>query len=83
MARKRTVYLPAVHRDDLPWVEPGLPPALVSLTETQRTVVMLLHGYDWTMEEVASILEISKSSVQTHTERAMKKLKRKLKVEGS
>jgi len=83
MARKRTVYLPAVHREELPWVEPGLPAALTSLTQTQRTVVMLLHGYDWTMEEVASMLGISKSSVQTHAERAMKKLRRKLKVEGS
>jgi len=83
MARKRTVYLPEVHGDELPWVEPGLPPALVSLTENQRTVVMLLHGYDWTMEEVASTLGISKSSVQTHAGRAMKKLRRRLKVEGS
>ncbi len=83
LARKRAVVFPDIQREELPWIEPGLPPALVSLTENQRTVVMLLHGYDWTMEEVASVLGISKSSVQTHAERAMKKLRRKLKVEGS
>ncbi len=46
MARRRAAFLPEVHREELPWVEPGLPSALVSLTESQRTVVMLLHGYD-------------------------------------
>ncbi|GMQ99048.1 MAG: hypothetical protein BMS9Abin17_1593 [Acidimicrobiia bacterium] len=83
MIRKRSVGFPDVRRDDTPWIEPGLPSALVSLSEVQRTVIMLLHGYDWTMQEVASVLGITKSSVQTHTERGMKKLRRKLKVEGS
>lgn len=81
IAGRRRVFLPEVHHEESPWVEPALPGALVSLTETQRTVVMLLHGYDWTMDEVAETLGVSKSTVQTHAERAMRKLRRKLKAE--
>ena len=83
MLGRRVVHLPEVYNEDSPWVEPGLPAALVSLSEAQRTVVMLLHGYDWTMDEVAEVLGVSKSTVQTHAERGMKKLRRKLKAEVS
>lgn len=68
--------------EGLPWVEPGLPPALSSLTEKQRTCVLLLHGFDWTFAEVADLLGISRSSVQRHHDRGMKSLKRSLKVEA-
>lgn len=81
MAGRRRVHLPEVQHEESPWVEPALPGALVSLTEIQRIVVMLLHGYDWTMGEVAEMLGVTKSTVQTHAERAMRKLRRRLKAE--
>jgi RNA polymerase sigma factor (sigma-70 family) len=81
MLRRRQVVLPGIRADELPWVEPALPSALASLTETQRMVAMLIDGYDWTMAEVASMLGITKSSVQTHHDRALDKLRQKLKVD--
>lgn len=66
---------------DDPWIEPGLAPAMQRLSERQRTVVSLLHAFDWTMSEVAEFLGLSKASVQTYEARAMKKLKSALGVE--
>ncbi len=65
-----------------PWVEPGLAPALDGLTEKQRVVVSLLHAFDWSMSEVAELLGVSKSTVQSYERRAMKKLQRALGVEA-
>lgn len=65
-----------------PWVEPALVPALRSLSERQRVVVSLLHAFDWSMSEVASLLGISKSSVQKHEQRAMARLRSELGVEA-
>ncbi len=80
LIRRRRLALPQVPTDRLPWVEPGLPKALEALTEQQRTIVLLLHSYEWTMSEVAAVLGISKGTVQTHADRAMKHLRRRLKV---
>lgn len=68
------------HRDV--WIEPGLQPALAKLTDQQRTVVALLHGFDWSMSEVAELLGVSKSTVQSYERRAMKKLQKELGVEA-
>lgn len=65
----------------VPWVEPGLAPALEELTEKQRVVVSLLHAFDWSMSEVAEFLGVSKGTVQSYERRAMKKLQRSLGVE--
>jgi DNA-directed RNA polymerase specialized sigma24 family protein len=78
--KRRQPFIPSVPEGRSPWVEPGLSPALVSLPDRQRTVVLLLHGYQWTLTEVAEALSISKSSVQTHHDRGMKKLRRSLGV---
>ncbi len=64
----------------LPYVEPGLGPALAALSPTQRSVVVLIHGCDWTYTEVADALDISKSSVGTHLRRAMTRLRAALDV---
>jgi DNA-directed RNA polymerase specialized sigma24 family protein len=72
---------PPIPEDRTPWFEPGLPAALARLAEKERTVVLLLHGYGWHMSEVAETLGVSKSTVQTHAERGMRKLRRKLGVE--
>ncbi len=79
--RKRPVSLPAVVQGRQPWIEPGLPSALMQLSEKQRTVVALLHGMQWSMSEVAELLGISKSSVQKHGERGLARLRKSLGVE--
>lgn len=78
--RRRSAVLPPMDGGGEPWFEPGLPDALASLSETQRAVVLLVDGFDWTMAEVAEYLGISKSTVQTHHDRGLAKLRRRLKV---
>ncbi len=80
MSRTRHVVYPDVIEDRTPWVEPGLPRALAALPERERVVVLLVHAYGWAMSEVAELLEVTKSTVQTHSERGVKKLRRKLGV---
>lgn len=82
-ARRRQTkraLMQSVDRGRLPWVEPDLPEALASLPEQQRTVVMLLHCYEWTMSEVAQLLDVSKSTVQTHAERGITRLREQMRV---
>jgi len=64
----------------MPWVEPGLPKALTALTERQRTVIALHHGYEWSLGEVAAVLGLTKATVQNHNRRGLKKLRRNLGV---
>lgn len=78
---QKTPALPPVETGREPWVEPALPKALGSLPEQQRVVVALLHGYQWTMSEVADLLGVSKSTVQKHAERGLGRLRRRLGVE--
>ena len=61
-------------------VEPGLRPALASLSELQRVVVVLVHGFEWTLSEVAELLDVSKSTVQTHLARGLARLRAELEV---
>lgn len=76
--RTRSHHFALRSDDPTPWVEPGLAKAVAGLAERERTVVMLLHGYGWAMSEVAETLGIAKSTVQTHAERGMRTLRRKL-----
>jgi RNA polymerase sigma-70 factor (ECF subfamily) len=78
---RQAVSLPGVDVQRDPWVEPGLPAALAKLPEQQRVVVALLHGYQWSMSEVAELLDVSKSTVQSHDERGLRWLRSKLGVE--
>lgn len=64
----------------LPWIEPGLPGALDKLSARQRQVVVLVHGFEYTHQEVADLLGISRSSVQNHVERGLAKLRSDLEV---
>ena len=77
---RRRVVLTPVDTERTPWVEPELPTALGSLPEQQRVVVMLLHCFDWTMAEVAELLGVSKSTVQTHADRGMVRLRARMGV---
>ena len=77
-ARRETVSrisLPEPPAARLPWVEPMLPEALARLSEGERVAVMLIHGLEWTYGEVAGLLGVSKSTVQTQAERGMAKLR--------
>lgn len=71
---------PAPANVGLPWVEPGLPGALRSLTANQRQAVVLVHGYGYTHAEVSELLGLSRSTVQNHVERGLKKLRSELEV---
>ena len=66
---------------DEPWVEPRFGPAWSTLSERQRTVAGLVHGYGWSLSEVADLLGVSKSAIQIHERRAMQKLRRELGVQ--
>jgi DNA-directed RNA polymerase specialized sigma24 family protein len=63
-----------------PWIEPGLPAGLARLSEKQRTVVWLVHGFEWTLGETASLLGISISTVRNHLGRGEEKLRKTLGV---
>ncbi|MDE3082993.1 MAG: sigma-70 family RNA polymerase sigma factor [Acidobacteriota bacterium] len=63
-----------------PWFEPGLAPALLSLTESQRIAVVLINGFQWKLREVAELLNVGTSTVQSHLERGMRSLRNALEV---
>ena len=64
-----------------PLFEPGLEPALLALTEQQRVAVVLCHGFGWKHREVADLLGLSRSSVQSHVERGLSNLRQALEVD--
>ena len=68
---RRPQPLPDLPTSDDRHVEPELGSALRSLTERQRTAVILIHGFEWTHREVAELMGISVPSVQKHQERAL------------
>ena len=63
-----------------PRVEPGLLSALGRLSERQRVAVVLVHGYGWTLAEVAELLDLKITTVQTHLERGLARLRSQLEV---
>ena len=84
MARRRRlqVRIGDVHGDHRePWVEPGLSRALAALSPRQRQVVVLVASYQWSLREVARLLGIRLSSVQTHLERGLRRLRNELGVD--
>ena len=79
--RRKSGLLPALPEGKLPWIEPKLPGALGRLSESQRVSVMLVHGFGWTYVEVGEYLDVSKSTVQTHLERGMARLRKELRTD--
>lgn len=71
---------PTVVRSSIPEVEPKLPEALARLTRNQRIAVVLIHGMGWTEEEVAHLVGRSRSTVRTHLERGLGRLRDELEV---
>lgn len=55
--------------------EPGLPKALAALSQRQRLAVVLVHGYDYTLREVAELTGIKPTTVQNHLDRGLLRLR--------
>jgi DNA-directed RNA polymerase specialized sigma24 family protein len=82
-ARRRKVRIPFVRGEwSEPRVEPQLGAALRRLPERQRVAVVLLHGYGWTMAEVAELFGVKVTTVQTHLDRGLARLRSILEVDG-
>lgn len=79
-SRKQRVVFPDPPVDRTPWVEPALSSVLEELPTRQRQAVMLVHGYGWTLSEVAEVLHVSKTTVQKHVERGVSRLRAELGV---
>jgi DNA-directed RNA polymerase specialized sigma24 family protein len=80
LSRPAPARLAEILETRFPEVEPGLMPALALLSEQQRTVVVLVHGYGWRQVEVARLLGINASTVRDHLNRAMDRLREELEV---
>ena len=78
--RFRPLFEP-VPDGDLPHVEPGLPAAMRALSERQRVAVVLVHAYGWDRKEAANLLGTSLSTLDTHLNRGLRKLRTVLGVE--
>lgn len=61
-------------------MEPSLRGALGGLSDRQRVAVVLVHGYGWTMAEVADLLGVKVTTVQSHLDRALARLRSILEV---
>jgi RNA polymerase sigma-70 factor, ECF subfamily len=59
----------------IPEIHPELIGALAALTVQQRTAVMLVHAFGWTIRDVAGMLELAPSTIQTHVERGLAHLR--------
>jgi RNA polymerase sigma-70 factor (ECF subfamily) len=74
------IELPRLVEVAVPWIEPSLPEALASLPQQQRTAVILVHTYEYSLSEVAQLLGVAKGTVQTHVERALASLRESMGV---
>jgi DNA-directed RNA polymerase specialized sigma24 family protein len=66
----------------LPDVDPRLGPALGELSEHQRVAVFLVHGWDWAHAEVGALLDCAPSTVSTHVQRGLARLRELLEVDS-
>jgi RNA polymerase sigma factor (sigma-70 family) len=63
-----------------PTGEPGLTAALAALSERQRTAVLLVHGYGYTLVAAAAAMGCSPSTVRNHLARGLSRLRAALGV---
>ena len=80
-SRKSPVVFPDAGDVGLPWIEPALIDALRSMSEMQRCAVVLVHGYEWTLQEVAELMGVRRATVQTHLARGLRRLRAVLEVD--
>jgi RNA polymerase sigma factor (sigma-70 family) len=62
------------------WYEPELARLLGGLPDRQRIAVILVHGYGWTTREVADLLGVRATTVQSHLSRGLNRLREELEV---
>ena len=77
--RKRRALAARSHSEEV-WAEPGLEQALAKLTERQRVATVLVHGFGWTLGDVAELTGLSVTTIQNHLERGLKTLRTILEV---
>ena len=65
--------------DEIAPINPDLIRALRSLSGDQRTAVMLVHAYGWTIAEVAAVRALPVTAVTNHLRRGLAKLRSTLK----
>jgi RNA polymerase sigma-70 factor (ECF subfamily) len=77
--RPQPIRIPAdeVHVD-AQRISPELVKAISDLSDQQRTAVMLVHAFGWTVRDVGEVLDLAPSTVQTHSERALARLRTSL-----
>ena len=80
-SKSRALFVRQVDEDR--WFEPALGRSLAALSERQRVAVVLVHGYGWTSREVAEMTGIKATTVQSHLERGLARLRSQLEVERS
>ena len=78
--RRKQGFLPWSTADAIPDVEPGLAPALTTLSTAQFQAVWLVHACGWTYPETAEALQMSVSTVGSHVSRALGHLREQLGV---
>jgi DNA-directed RNA polymerase specialized sigma24 family protein len=59
----------------LPEINPELVPALGRLSTQQRAAVLLVHAFGWTIRDAARTLEVAPSTIQTHLDRGLERLR--------
>jgi RNA polymerase sigma factor (sigma-70 family) len=82
LQRRRRQKAPAASHHESPWVEPRLEEVLRRLPERQRVAVSLIHGYGFSLQDVADLWGVGRSTVQAHVDRAMTQLRAELGVDS-
>ncbi|MCB0966720.1 MAG: RNA polymerase sigma factor [Ilumatobacter sp.] len=60
--------------------EPALSNAMEGLSDQQRSAVLLVHGYGYSFREAADAMDVSLSTLRTHIDRGMQRLRSHLEV---
>jgi DNA-directed RNA polymerase specialized sigma24 family protein len=76
--RGRTPALPPVPTAMLDAIDPELPRALLALSDQQRVAVLLVHAHGWTLDEAATALSVSVSTLRNHLARGLARLRKLL-----
>ena len=58
-----------------PLTSAALPAALARLKPDERVAVVLVHGYSWSYQEVADLLDVPVSTIRNHVHRGLVRLR--------